>query len=58
MKFLEKIDSNLLKKSRSSAFDEDFPSGREIKKLEWKGLRVWTRNYQNYENFQENCEIS
>ena len=41
------------KKFMSSTCDEYLTSGREIKKLVWKSLRVWTKNEEIMKIFKK-----
>ena len=58
LKSLEKIDWNLQKKQDHCDLMNDFDCADKSKQPACKTLRVWTKNEDNFENFQENFEIS
>ena len=57
MGLLEKIDWNLEENTRSSRFPEGFRLDTKTKPRSSKNLRVWTKNQESFEKFQENFEI-
>ncbi|KAF0153725.1 MAG: hypothetical protein FD188_3359 [Ignavibacteria bacterium] len=57
MGFLEKIDWNLEENTRSSRFPEGFRLDTKTKPRFSKNLRVWKKNQESFEKFQENFEI-
>ena len=57
MEFLEKIYWNLEKNARSSGFGNYFHLASKIKQTAGKILRVWTKNEEHFEKFQEHVEL-